>query len=75
MSTYDYQYLVRSEQNKDLAKEAEFERWLSSVGPLRTSKEPLGQQLIRQAREWLERQDSLFPCNEALPECGLMPVG
>ena len=74
MSTYDYEYLVRAEQNKELGKEAEFERWLTHVGPLRTAEERLGQRLFRRALEWLESREQLFPCNEALPECGLMPA-
>jgi hypothetical protein len=75
MSTYEYEYLVRQEQNKDLAKEAAFERWMTHSGPPRRTEERLGQRLIRQSRQWLESRERSLPCNEALPACGLIPVG
>ena len=71
MTTYSYEYRIRAEQNKELLKQAAFERWLSSIGPLRTSKERLGRRLLRQAREWLDTRQSTILCNEALPACGL----
>jgi hypothetical protein len=74
MQTLQYQYLVRSEQNKELIKVAAYERWYHSIGPLRTSKEPFGQRLLRQAREWLESRERSIPCNQALPACGLIPI-
>jgi hypothetical protein len=73
MITVEYQSLVRSEQNTDLMKEAAFERWLDSVTPQRPEGR-LGRRLIRQSREWLERQASRIPCNEELPACGLIPA-
>jgi len=74
MYAVQYEYRVRAEINEKLLREAEFERWLHSIGPLRTSSERLGQRLVRQAREWLEHRDRSIPCNEALPACGLIPV-
>ena len=74
MVAVQYEYRVRSEINVELLREAEFERWWHSIGPLRPSGEGLGQRLVRQAREWLERRELSIPCNEALPACGLIPV-
>jgi hypothetical protein len=74
MYAVQYEYRVRAEINEKLLREAEYERWLHGIGPLRTSSERLGQRLVRQAREWLASRDSLVPCNIALPECGLTPV-
>ena len=74
MSTYEYEVLVRAEQNKDLERDAAFERRMSNVGPPRTSQERLGERLIRQSLEWLESREHSFQCEEALPACGLIPV-
>jgi hypothetical protein len=74
MHTVQYEYRVRAEINGKLFREAEYERWWHSIGPLRTSNERLGQRLVRQAREWLDSRKRSVPCNEALPACGLIPV-
>jgi len=68
----EYQYLVRAEQYKDLIRKAAHERLWNSIRPLRTSKERIGQRLIRQTRAWLDRQSGTLPCHEALPACGLI---
>jgi len=72
MYTVQYEYRVRAEINEKLLREAEFERWRHSIGPLHTSSERLGQRLVRQAREWLESREGQIPCNESLPACGLI---
>ena len=74
MYAVQYEYRVRAELNQELLREAEYERWLHSIGLLRPSGERLGQRLIRQAREWLDSRERTIPCNEALPACGLIPV-
>ena len=74
MYAVQYEYRVRAELNKKLLREADYERWRHSIGPLRASREPLGQRFIRQAREWLESRERTIPCNKALPACGLIPV-
>ena len=74
MYAFQYEYRVRAEQNKELLKEADYERWRHSIGPLRTSRERFGPQLIRQATEWLEQRERSIPCNKALPACGLIPI-
>jgi hypothetical protein len=74
MSTYEYELLIRAEQNKDLERDAAFERRMSNVRPPRTSQERLGQRLVRQSLEWLESRSRTIPCEEALPACGLIPV-
>jgi hypothetical protein len=71
MQAFQYQYLVREEQNKELMKEAAYERWRHSLGPQRTTQERLGQRLVRQASEWLERRERPLPCNPSVPACGL----
>jgi hypothetical protein len=74
MYTPLYEVQVTQELNKRLLQEAEYERWRYSLGPHRSSRERLGQRLIRLAREWLDSREDSIPCNEALPACGLIPV-
>ena len=74
MYAVQYHYRVRAEFNKELLQEAEYERWWQSTGLSRALPEGAGQRLLRQAREWFERQNGSLPCNEAFPACGLVPI-
>jgi len=68
------EYLVRQELEKNLKRGAVYEPWRHSGGLDRSSRERLGQRLVRQANEWLERHARPLPCNESLPACGLTPA-
>ena len=74
MHTFQYEYRVRKEYNKDLHQAAEFERLSHGLEAYPGSEERVGQRLLREAREWLERQNLSSPCNEALPACGMTPA-
>ena len=71
MGDWQYHLLMRTEHNKVLMQEAAYERLRHSLGPRRTSREPLVGRLFEQAREWLGRQNEAFLCNKAIPACGL----
>jgi hypothetical protein len=59
---------------RDRRTRGEFERLSHTLGPQRASGERVGQRLLEQAREWLERQNRSMPCDEALPACGMTPA-
>ena len=75
MSTYSYEYQIRQEQNKDLLREAAYERWLAKIVLRQDRNESLRHSLVRQARGWLKSQTRSIPCTDTAPACGLLLAG
>jgi hypothetical protein len=69
MIPYELAHLYRADQ----LEEAEFQRWLRRVGPLRPAKERFSRRLVRRAWQWVVQQARSLACKEALPACGLSP--
>ena len=69
------EFMVRQEQNRSLAQEAAFERWLAQVTPPSLPQESLQDRIAQWFYAWRARWDRAVQCPDTVPACGMQLAG
>jgi len=69
------EFMVRQEQNRSLAQEAAFERWLTQITPRSLSQEPLRDRIAQWFHAWRASWDRALWCSDTAPACGMQLAG